>query len=103
MLYYVGGGNVLGSILGGRYSDFILQRLKKKNGGQGEPEMRLQSALGGKYKLILLLGIVADRLVRCVAGPVMVASFLVYAWTADQKTNVAGPAVALVVGGFTIM
>lgn len=43
-----GGGNVLGSILGGRYSDYILQRLKRKNGGQGEPEMRLQSALGGE-------------------------------------------------------
>lgn len=78
-----GGGNVLGSILGGRYSDYVLQRLKRKNGGVGEPEMRLKSALG--------------------AGPVMVASFLVYAWTADQKTNVAGPAVALVFGGFTIM
>jgi hypothetical protein len=33
----------------------------------------------------------------------MVASFLVYAWTTDQKTNVAGPIVALVFGGFSIM
>jgi len=37
------------------------------------------------------------------AMPVMVASFLVYAWTTDQKTNVAGPIVALVFGGFSIM
>jgi hypothetical protein len=35
--------------------------------------------------------------------PVMVASFLVYAWTSDKKTNVAGPVVALVFGGFSLM
>jgi hypothetical protein len=35
--------------------------------------------------------------------PVMVASFLVYAWTSDKKTNVAGPIVALVFGGFSLM
>lgn len=29
------------------------------------------------------------------AMPVMVGSFLVYAWTAQEKTNVAGPVVAL--------
>jgi hypothetical protein len=35
--------------------------------------------------------------------PVMIASFLVYAWTSDKKTNVAGPIVALVFGGFSLM
>jgi len=42
-------------------------------------------------------------LLSSLAMPVMVASFLVYAWTTDQKTNVAGPIVALVFGGFSIM
>ncbi|KAG7562297.1 hypothetical protein FFLO_02285 [Filobasidium floriforme] len=83
LLLSFGGGNVLGSILGGRYSDLVLRKLKKKNGGVGQPEMRLKSTVP--------------------AMPVMVASFLVYAWTSDQKTNVAGPIVALVFGGFSLM
>lgn len=44
----LGGGNVVGSILGGKYSDIMLRRLKKKNGGVGEPEMRLKSTVPGK-------------------------------------------------------
>jgi hypothetical protein len=48
LLLSFGGGNVLGSVMGGRYSDIILRKLKKKNGGASEPEMRLQSTvLGG--------------------------------------------------------
>lgn len=43
-----GGGNVVGSILGGKYSDIMLRRLKKKNGGVGEPEMRLKSTTPGE-------------------------------------------------------
>ncbi|KAJ9110434.1 hypothetical protein QFC19_001560 [Naganishia cerealis] len=45
-----GGGNVVGSILGGRYSDIMLRRLKNKNGGVGEPEMRLASTTPAHFK-----------------------------------------------------
>ncbi|KAJ3491132.1 hypothetical protein NLI96_g911 [Meripilus lineatus] len=38
-----GAGSICGSILGGRWSDFVLAHLKAKNGGVGSPEMRLQS------------------------------------------------------------
>lgn len=33
-------GNILGSIIGGRLSDRMLARLKRKNGGVSEPEVR---------------------------------------------------------------
>lgn len=83
VLLAFGGGNVLGSVLGGRYSDFILRRLKAKNAGVGEPEMRLRSTTNA-----MLL---------------VVPSFMVYAWTCQERTNIAGPLVALTVAGFTIM
>lgn len=78
-----GGGNVAGSVLGGRYSDIVLARLKKQNGGVGEPEMRLQST----YAAMVL----------------MIPSFLVYAWTCEYKVNIAGPVIALFFAGFSIM
>lgn len=83
VLLAFGGGNVLGSLLGGKYSDIILRRLKAKNGGVGEPEMRLTSTTAAML--------------------IMVPSFLVYAWTAQYHTNIAGPVVALVFAGFSLM
>ncbi|KAI0941665.1 hypothetical protein AcW1_003491 [Taiwanofungus camphoratus] len=38
-----GVGCLLGSILGGRYSDYVFRKLKAKNGGASYPEKRLQS------------------------------------------------------------
>lgn len=70
VLVSFGGGNIMGSILGGRYSDFMLAKLKKANGGVSEPEMRLKSMFP--------------------AIPVMIASFLGYAWTAEEKVRGRG-------------
>ncbi|ADV21615.1 hypothetical protein I305_03357 [Cryptococcus gattii E566] len=58
-------GNILASLLGGKYSDMVLRKLKKKNGGVGNPEMRLRSTV--------------------LAMPILIASFLAYAWTAQEK------------------
>ena len=33
-------GSLLGSLLGGRYSDYIFNGLKARNGGVGYPEVR---------------------------------------------------------------
>lgn len=38
-------GNVLGSIFGGRYSDIVLRRMTKENGGVREPEASRLAAL----------------------------------------------------------
>ncbi|KAF8959126.1 major facilitator superfamily domain-containing protein [Flammula alnicola] len=42
-----GAGSVAGSVLGGRWSDRQLRRLRAANGGKGSPEMRLQSTIIG--------------------------------------------------------
>ena len=67
VLVSFGGGNILGSLLGGRYSDFMRAKLTKANGGITEPEMRLKSMFA--------------------AIPVMIGSFLGYAWTAQEKVR----------------
>lgn len=64
-----------------RYSDFILKRLTKKNNGVREPEMRISSTYP--------------------AMPFLPAAYLIYAWTVEKKTSVAGPAVALAIGGIS--
>lgn len=76
-------GNMTGSLVGGRISDRVLKRLTARNGGKSTPEMRLKAAYSGM--------------------PLIIASFLVYAWTLDFKTHIAGPVVALFFGGFSIL
>lgn len=83
VLVAFGGGNIGGSLLGGRYSDYKLAQLKKANGGVSEPEMRLKSMLP--------------------AIPVMILSFLGYAWTAEEKVHIAGPVIFLFFAGFSLM
>lgn len=46
VLLSFGSGNVLGSILGGKYSDYKFLRLS--NGGKGEPEMRIKSSVSAR-------------------------------------------------------
>lgn len=61
----------------------MLGRLKKANGGVGDAEMRLSSTTGAMF--------------------FMVPSFLTYAWVCQEKTNIAGPVVALFGAGFFLM
>lgn len=92
----------MGSILGGKYSDIMLRRLKKKNGGVGEPEMRLQSTVPGSS--LSIFNVKPDAEVLSFAAMfIMIPSLLAYAWTADRKTNAAGPLISLFFNGFSIM
>lgn len=45
MLLCFGAGNFIGSVAGGRYSDRVFNQLKAQAGGQGTPEMRIQSTV----------------------------------------------------------
>ncbi|KZO96072.1 MFS general substrate transporter [Calocera viscosa TUFC12733] len=83
VLLSFGVGNVFGSILGGRWSDRSLARLKALNGGVSAPEMRLQST-----HIIM---------------PLLPLSTLAYAWTAQEKVNIAGPVICLFFAGFSTM
>ncbi|BGP42886.1 hypothetical protein JCM10449v2_006898 [Rhodotorula kratochvilovae] len=83
VLLSFGMGNVLGSVCGGRYSDYVLARLRAKNGGVPEPEMRIRST----YPVLAVL--------PCL--------YVVYGWLVYYEVHVAGPVVVLFFLGAAIM
>ncbi|GAA5907501.1 hypothetical protein JCM6882_003878 [Rhodosporidiobolus microsporus] len=83
VLLAFGLGNVLGSVGGGRYSDYVLKKLRDKNGGKGEPEMRIKSTYP--------------------ALPFVPLLFIAYAWTVYYEVHIAGPVVVLFFLGAVIM
>ncbi|KAG2101533.1 vacuolar DHA amino acid exporter [Suillus cothurnatus] len=80
VLLAYGIGSVSGSILGGRWSDRTLARLKAANGGSSFPEMRLEST---KIAMVWL--------------PLSVIG---YAWVCQERVNVAAICVMLFLAGF---
>ncbi|KAG2089038.1 major facilitator superfamily domain-containing protein [Suillus discolor] len=80
VLLAYGIGSVTGSILGGRWSDRTLARLKAANGGVSFPEMRLEST---KVAMVWL--------------PLSVIG---YAWVCQERVNVAAICVMLFLAGF---
>jgi MFS family permease len=83
ILLSFGLGNMLGNILGGRWSDYCLAKLKAKNGEKSVPEMRLES---NKVVLFIIpLAVVA------------------YAWVTSRNLHWAGAVVALFISGFGVL
>lgn len=80
VLLAFGIGSVTGSILGGRWSDRTLARLKAANGGISFPEMRLESTK--------------------VAMAWLPLSVIGYAWVCQERVNVAAMCVMLFLAGF---
>jgi len=80
VLLAFGIGSILGSILGGRWSDKTLGRLKAANGGVSYPEMRLEST-----KLAMWL---------------FPPSVIGYAWVCQQHVHVSAICVMLFLSGF---
>ncbi|KAG8888344.1 hypothetical protein FRB98_007918 [Tulasnella sp. 332] len=83
VLLSFGIGSVSGSVLGGRFSDRILARLKKAHGGVSRPEMRLESIK--------------------IATFILPISVLTYGWTSHFHVNVAVPTITLFLSGFSLM
>ncbi|KAG2101527.1 major facilitator superfamily domain-containing protein [Suillus cothurnatus] len=81
VLLCLGVGSIAGSIIGGRWSDRVVRKMKQANGGQWYAEMRLESS-----KLAMLW------LPPCIIG---------YGWMCDKHLNVAVICVMLVLVGFT--
>ncbi|CAL1713464.1 unnamed protein product [Somion occarium] len=80
VLLAFGMGSMLGSILGGRWSDRVFTRLKAKNGGVSRPEMRLESTFVSMLFLPL--------------------SSLGFGWVAEKHVHVAAICVFLFFAGF---
>ncbi|KAG8998438.1 hypothetical protein FRB90_012304 [Tulasnella sp. 427] len=83
ILLSFGLGNVAGSILGGRWSDRILSRLKAANGGVSKPEFRFESTIPALVVLPL--------------------AAITYGWTCHFHVHVAAPVVSLFAAGFCLM
>lgn len=80
VLLSFGIGSLCGSILGGRWSDRTLARIKKQNGGNSNAEMRLEST-----KL---------------AMPGLPLAVLGYAWVAQEHVHISAVCVMLFLVGF---
>lgn len=80
VLLSFGIGSMLGSILGGRWSDRTLARLKAANGGVSFPEMRLEST----------------KIAMCGLPPAVIG----YAWICQERVHVAAMCVMLFLAGF---
>ncbi|KAG8840099.1 hypothetical protein FRB91_006547 [Serendipita sp. 411] len=83
VLLSFGLGNVLGSVLGGKWSDLKLHELKTMNGGKGWAEMRLEST-----KLVMIL---------------LPPAILAFGWTCQEHTHIVGPVITLFISGFSVL
>ncbi|KAK9895179.1 MFS general substrate transporter [Cystobasidium minutum MCA 4210] len=79
VLLAFGGGNIIGSVAGGRYSDIVLARMKVKNGGKSVPEHRLRATLAPM--------------------PLIPLALIAYAWTVQEHVPIYGPVISLFLAG----
>ncbi|EPT00306.1 hypothetical protein FOMPIDRAFT_1030567 [Fomitopsis schrenkii] len=75
-----GFGALLGSVVGGRYSDYILVQMRGRHGANSSPEMRLQSTL---YPM-----------------PFVPAFVMAYGWVCQEHVHVSAICVILFLSGF---
>ncbi|KIK98548.1 hypothetical protein PAXRUDRAFT_823776 [Paxillus rubicundulus Ve08.2h10] len=80
VLLSYGIGSIIGSVLGGRWSDRTLARLKAANGGVSFPEMRLESTKIAMWWLPL--------------------SVVGYAWVLQERVHISAICVMLFFAGF---
>ncbi|KAI0351439.1 MFS general substrate transporter [Trametes cingulata] len=75
-----GVGSLCGSVLGGRYSDYVFRKLKARNGGVSQAEMRLESTM---IPMLFLP-----------------PSVIAYGWVCERHVSVAAICVMLFLSGF---
>ncbi|KAI0671081.1 MFS general substrate transporter [Trametes maxima] len=80
ILLSFGVGSLFGSVLGGRYSDYVLRKLKARNGGVSNAEMRLESTLVPMFFLP--------------------PSVIAYGWVCERHVHVSAICVMLFLAGF---
>ncbi|CAG8484039.1 4914_t:CDS:2 [Acaulospora morrowiae] len=77
-------GYIVGSVIGGKYSDFVFNKSAKKcDGGVGYPEMRLNSTW---FAMISLP-----------------ASYVTYGWMIAHRLGMMFPLIAMFIGGFSCL
>ncbi|CAJ0745277.1 8359_t:CDS:2 [Entrophospora sp. SA101] len=74
LLFFVPGfGFMIGSFIGGRYSDYVMKQAKKKN-GTTHPKSRIHSAW--------------------ISAVLVPTSYLIYGWLVEKEVHMAGPLIA---------
>ncbi|CAI2162454.1 10790_t:CDS:2 [Funneliformis geosporum] len=73
-------GYVIGSVLGGKFSDYILRKAKAMHHGIMEPEMRLHSAW--------------------ISALILPTSYVIYGWFLSEEVHLALPVTMLFIAGF---
>jgi len=102
---------MVGSVAGGKWSDVYLRRLREANNGVSVPEVcHLIDCLTREYISLWRTSEYrndADPQMRLKGTlwfmPVLVASFLTYAWTAGSHVNIAGIVISLFFAGLSVM
>ncbi|RGB36734.1 major facilitator superfamily domain-containing protein, partial [Rhizophagus diaphanus] len=76
-------GYMIGSVIGGKWSDYVLIEAKRRNNGVGYPEMRLHSVWIGCFFISV--------------------SYIGYGWFLEARLHIALPIIAMFTGGFSIV
>lgn len=98
-------GNFSGSILGGRWSDRTLARLKAQNGDKSSPEVRLPSLFLTDRPINPLMELnVQMRLESAKIAMIFLPPSIVgYAWVCEKQVHISAVAVMLFLSGFFTM
>jgi MFS family permease len=75
-----GVGYVIGSLIGGKWSDYVFIKAKRRNNGVGYPEMRLHSVWIGCFTLSV--------------------SYICYGWFLEARLHMVFPIVAMFIGTY---
>ena len=93
-----------GSILGGRWSDRVLRKLKASNGGQGRPEVSFRLMEPTRTTESLITVMCQMRLESTKLAMVfMPLSCIAYGWLCEEHVHIAAVTVALFFCGFFCM
>ncbi|EPT02266.1 hypothetical protein FOMPIDRAFT_73914 [Fomitopsis schrenkii] len=92
VLLAYGVGCLLGSVLGGRYSDHIFRKLKAKHGGKSQPEARTLYSAHSQWMMRL-----QSTLVPMLFFP---PSVIAYGWVCEEHVHISAVCVMLFLAGF---
>lgn len=90
-----------GSILGGRWSDHVLSKLKAKNGGRGNPEVRISPPLPVMIRRLIFFQMRLES--TKVAMIFLPLSCVAYGWLCEKKIHIAAVCASLFLAGFFTM
>ncbi|EEB93563.1 hypothetical protein MPER_07757, partial [Moniliophthora perniciosa FA553] len=104
VLVSFGIGCMAGSILGGRWSDYQLAKLKAANDGKGYPEVCPRNPRMLPAFLHRLLVFLQMRLKSTIHGSILFPLFVLgFAWVCDRHVHIAGLVVMLFACGFVVI